>query len=66
MDAIGRIVNAARGAGLSVGAGMGVLPAYAGKLRKLGVQWFQVGGDSSFLSGAADTVAAQARAAIGS
>ena len=64
MDAIGRIVKAARGAGLSVGAGMGVLPAFAGKLRALGVQWFQVGGDSGFLSWAADTVAAQARAAL--
>lgn len=65
MDAIGRIVKTARGAGLSVGAGMGVLPAYAGKLRKLGVQWFQVGGDSGFLSWAADKVAAEARAAVG-
>jgi 2-keto-3-deoxy-L-rhamnonate aldolase RhmA len=64
MDAIRRIVKAARAAGLSVGAGMGVLPAFAGTLRALGVQWFQVGGDSGFLSWAADTVAAQARAAV--
>ncbi len=64
LDAIRRIATVARKAGLSVGAGMGSLPAYAAKLRGLGVQWLQVGGDSGYLSWAADKVAADTRAAL--
>jgi hypothetical protein len=45
---------------------MGVLPAYAAALRRLGVQWFQVGGDSGYLAWAADRIAADVRAAVGS
>ncbi len=64
LDAIKRIAAVARQAGLSVGAGMGSLPAYAARLRRLGVQWLQVGGDSGYLAWAADTVAADTRAAL--
>ena len=66
IEAIKRIVAAARRSGLSVGAGMGVLPAYAAALRRLGVQWLQVGGDSGYLAWAADRIAAEVRAAVGS
>jgi len=61
LDAIRRIVSVAKAAGLSVGAGMGVLPAYAATLRRLGVEWLQVGGDSDYLAWAADRIVAEAR-----
>jgi 2-dehydro-3-deoxyglucarate aldolase/4-hydroxy-2-oxoheptanedioate aldolase len=64
LEAIGKIARVARAAGRSVGAGMGALPAYAAKLRKLGVQWLQVGGDSGYLAWAADRIAAETRAAL--
>ncbi len=64
MDAISRIGAAAKAAGISVGAG-GATPAFAAKLLKRGVLWFQVGGDSGFLASTADRVAAETRAALG-
>jgi 2-keto-3-deoxy-L-rhamnonate aldolase RhmA len=64
LGAVARIVAAARRAGLPVGAGMGVLPAYAATLHGLGVQWLQVGGDSGYLAWAADRIAADVRAAL--
>jgi 2-keto-3-deoxy-L-rhamnonate aldolase RhmA len=65
LGAIERIARTARAAGLSVGAGMGVLPQYAARLRRLGVQWFQVGGDYGYLASAADAMARDTRAAMG-
>ncbi len=64
MEAIRKIVAAAKRAGLFVGAGMGVLPSYAALLRRLGVQWLQVGGDFSYLAWAADRIAADVRKAV--
>jgi 2-keto-3-deoxy-L-rhamnonate aldolase RhmA len=60
-DAIRRIVAAAKAAGISVGAGMGAVPAFAASLRKLGVDWLQLGGDFAYLAWAADRLVAEAR-----
>ena len=64
MAAIQRIVSAAKAAGIFVGAGMGVEPSYAATLRRLGVDWLQLGGDFSYLVWAADRILAEARQAM--
>lgn len=59
IDAIKRVVQASRNAGLSVGAGMGPDTDYATLLGDLGVQWLQVGGDLSYIVQKAESVLSQ-------
>jgi 2-dehydro-3-deoxyglucarate aldolase/4-hydroxy-2-oxoheptanedioate aldolase len=65
LDAITTICTCARGAGLSVGIGMGADIEYAMRVIRLGVQWIQCGGDCSFMIRAADMVYQSIRSRLG-
>jgi 2-keto-3-deoxy-L-rhamnonate aldolase RhmA len=58
LAAIDRVVAAARGAGIFVGAGMGVSADFAASMAKRGCQWLQLGGDHGYLVWAADALMA--------
>lgn len=64
--AMDRVTKAAKSAGKSLGAGMGNDPAFAKSLRKLGVNWIQVGSDFSYLTAMADSLLGAARSAAAS
>jgi len=58
LSAIDRVVAAARGAGIFVGAGMGVSVDFAVSMAERGCQWLQLGGDYGYLVWAADRLVA--------
>jgi 2-keto-3-deoxy-L-rhamnonate aldolase RhmA len=62
VEAIGRVIAAARKAGIFVGSGMGVSADYALTMAARGCQWLQVGGDHGYLVWAADQLMAAIRA----
>jgi 2-dehydro-3-deoxyglucarate aldolase/4-hydroxy-2-oxoheptanedioate aldolase len=62
VEAIGRVIDAARKAGIFVGSGMGVSADYALTMAARGCQWLQVGGDHGYLVWAADQLMAAIRA----
>lgn len=59
--AMERVIASARRAGVFVGSGMGVDPAFACAQARRGVQWLQVGGDCGYLVRAADQMTAAVR-----
>ncbi len=61
LEAIATICARARGAGLSVGIGMGPDVGYATRVARLGVNWIQCGGDCGFMIQAADAVYREVR-----
>jgi 4-hydroxy-2-oxoheptanedioate aldolase len=65
IESIKRIVLQAKRAGVFVSAGMGIRPSHVGTPRRLGVEWFQVGGGCDCLAWAADRIAVETREARG-
>ena len=62
LSAVDRVVAAARGAGLTVGAGMGNDASYAHEMARRGVQWLQVGSDYSYMLESIDGLVQRCRA----
>jgi 4-hydroxy-2-oxoheptanedioate aldolase len=65
LKAYEKIIGAARTAGLSVGAGMGINPALCLRLITMGVQWVQFAGDSDYLIYAFDGLSKSLRSRMG-
>ena len=63
--AIDMIVAKARATGLVIGAGMGTDAEFAYRMAKRGIQWLQVGGDSSYLIKAFDEIVGSIQSLLG-
>ena len=64
MQAIDRIVERSRAAGVFVGAGMRTDPEYACDMARRGVQWMQIGSDFGFLVRGMERIAAGIRSGL--
>ncbi len=64
LKAYERIISAARGAGLFVGAGMGINPSLCLRMIDLGVQWIQLAGDFDYLIYAFDGITRTIRSTL--